>query len=443
MVRVGHGFGVGATMAVTLVMGIMLATSLRVVGAAGAPTVASPRTTLAVPGRVNAHVSLASFGRHVAAVWAASTAEGTTDVFVAVSRDDGRTFGVPVRVNSTPGQARVNGEQPPRVTLSSRSGGAVVVTVMWTAKTTVGTALLWARSDDAGQSFAASTLVGGTDAPGNRGWEALGADPSGRVHAVWLDHRRMAAPEATRAAAGHRHGDGREGAGKADGVAMAQRSDLYVDTLDDAAPPRAIAAGVCYCCKTAIAFGPANQIYLAWRHVYPGNFRDMAFAASADGGKSFSAPLRVSEDNWMLEGCPDDGPAMRVDGRGRIHLVWPAAIDERGAQVKALFHAVSSDGSTFRPRVRIPTEGQASHPQLAVGADNVLRVAWDESGGGTRRIVTGRAVLDGSGRPTFTRSVLDDERGVYPVIVRGTAETLVAWTAGPPDASVIRLARLP
>ena len=26
-----------------------------------------------------------------------------------------------------------------------------------------------------------------------KGWEAIGADASGGVHAVWLDHRRMAA----------------------------------------------------------------------------------------------------------------------------------------------------------------------------------------------------------------------------------------------------------
>ena len=100
----------------------------------------------------------------------------------------------------------------------------------------------------------------------------------------------------------------------------------------------------------------------------------MAFTLSRDGGRSFAAPVRVSQDNWMLEGCPDDGPAMKVDPKGRIHIVWPAVITERGSQVKALFHAVSTDGRVFSPRTRIPTEGQANHPQLDVAANGSLMV---------------------------------------------------------------------
>ena len=45
--------------------------------------------------------------------------------------------------------------------------------------------------------------------------------------------------------------------------------------------PQGVTGGVCYCCKTAIAAGPADTLYLAWRHVYPGNMRDMAFTVSA------------------------------------------------------------------------------------------------------------------------------------------------------------------
>jgi hypothetical protein len=90
----------------------------------------------------------------------------------------------------------------------------------------------------------------------------------------------------------------------------------------------------------------------------------------------------------MLEGCPDDGPAMRVDPKGRIHIVWPAVVTERGSQVKALFHTVSTDGQAFLPRTRIPTEGQANHPQLAVAANGSLALAWDESGSAPERLCT-------------------------------------------------------
>ena len=53
----------------------------------------------------------------MAIAWGASTPAGATDVYAAVSRDGGRTFGPPVRVNDVDGEARLNGEQPPRVAL--------------------------------------------------------------------------------------------------------------------------------------------------------------------------------------------------------------------------------------------------------------------------------------------------------------------------------------
>src|SRR5262249_9803663 len=154
----------------------------------------------------------------------------------------------------------------------------------------------------------AATTVGDSDAAGNRGWHNAVADGKGGVYTVWLDHRELARDEGM-ATSHHEHAGG----SKPDGVAMAQKSKLFVASLDGAVPPHAVTGGVCYCCKTALAVGGDGAVYAAWRHVYPGNLRDIAFAASRDGGRTFSAPVRVSEDRWMLEGCPDDGPAIAID----------------------------------------------------------------------------------------------------------------------------------
>ena len=164
------------------------------------------QTSLAVAGRANANVSLVADGSFVAAAWSGSTADGMTDIFASASRDGGVTFSAPVRVNSRPGDARVNGEQPPRLALATRAGNVPQIAVLWTAKSQGGTALLTARSSDGGKTFSPSSSVTGTEAVGNRGWEAIGADRKGAVHAVWLDHRRMAAPDASKTAAAHQHG---------------------------------------------------------------------------------------------------------------------------------------------------------------------------------------------------------------------------------------------
>jgi hypothetical protein len=281
--------------------------------------------------------------------------------------------------------------------------------------------------------------VPGSDAPGNRGWENVAADRNGRVYVVWLDHRELAQQDGTVAASHHDHAAPATDA-KPDGVAMAQRSKLYITSVDGAVAPRAITGGVCYCCKTAIAATADGGIVAAWRHVYPGNIRDIAFAASRDGGATFAPPVRVSQDKWVLEGCPDDGPAIAVDGKNRIHVVWPTLITEGNAETIALFYATSADGKTFTPRKRLPTEGMPHHPQIAIGADGSLALAWDESAGGKRTAVLARTTVDAAGAAaTLPRTVLGDAAAVYPVVAQIDGATVAAWTSGTSAASVIQV----
>jgi hypothetical protein len=398
--------------------------------------------TLAVPGRANATPSIAADGRFVAVAWSAALPSGATDIFLAVSRDGGTTFASPVRVNDKDGDARVNGEQPPRVTLGRAGTAGPQITVVWPTKGTAGTKLIYARSDDGGKSFGRSTGVPGADGAGNRGWQAAAVDRNGRVDVAWLDHRELAQQDGMVASTHHQHGGSSDA--KPDGVAMAQKSKLYVAAVDGSFAPHAVTGGVCYCCKTALAVAANGSLYTAWRHVYPGNIRDIAFTLSRDGGRTFAEPVRVSEDKWELEGCPDDGPAMAVDARNGIHIVWPTlATDAASAPTIALFYATSSDGRRFTPRERIPTEGLPHHPQMAIAADGTVNVAWDELAKGTRRAALAHLGTDAAGRPRFNRSIVSEgDSALYPVVAAAEGATFVAWTSKGAGDSVIRLARV-
>ena len=187
------------------------------------------------------------------------------------------------------------------------------------------------------------------------------------------------------------------------------------------------------------------------RVLYPGNIRDIAFAMSRDGGRTFAAPVRVSEDEWELEGCPDDGPAMAIDKQNRIHIVWPTLVTEATAEhaesaentvsrraqraprlnapepTIALFYASSTDGRRFTARERIPTGGMPHHPQIAIASDGSLVMAWDELAKGTRRAAYARASLDRTGRPTFTRTIVSgDEPALYSVVAATPDATIAA-----------------
>ncbi len=401
---------------------------------------ADNRLDMAIPSRANAYASVTASGAFVALAWGATTADGVTEVYTAVSRDAGRSFGSPVRVSAIP--ANLSGEQPPAVALVSKASGEPSLVVVWTSKSPAGTKLVSSRSDDGGRTFAEAVPVPGSDAAGNRGWESIVTDRDGHVAVVWLDHRELASSGPS-AAMGQHHEHAMGGEGKTDAVARAQRSKILFTRLDGAhAQP--VAAGVCYCCKTALAAGAHGAIYAAWRQVYAGNIRDIAFARSVDG-RTFGAPERVSEDNWMLDGCPENGPSLVVDAHDRVHVVWPTllpAADSTREPTLALFYATSVDGRTFTPRARIPTERVARRPQIALGSGDELFIVWDEQDAGTRRVAAARAKADGSGRMTFVRQPFaDGSTASYPVVASVPDANVVAWTSGSGASSTIRLTR--
>jgi hypothetical protein len=397
---------------------------------------------------------VAADGSFVAVTWGAS-APGQNDVFLATSRDAGLTFGAPVQVNTVAGEARLSGEQAPRVALApAASGSDPDISVLWTARGET-TSVKMARSRDGGKTFAAAVALQSSGAPGDRGWAALAVDRQGTAHAIWLDHRGLAAGRA----GGHVHSGhhanasavgagaaGRLGVPQEDGAAMAAKSGLYyANSHEPQSPGREITNGVCYCCKTALAASGDGALYAAWRHVYPGNFRDMALSVSRDDGRSFSAPARVSEDRWSIDGCPDDGPAIAVDSGGTVHIVWPTVFG--GAKPEgALFYASTRDGLTFTPRVRIPTLGgpQPLHPQVAVDRAGRIVVAWDELIEGRRVAAVRELKLRPRLEVEFGNVVTlsSDGPSMYPVLAATRAGVLAVWTTGG-EPSLIRARVIP
>jgi hypothetical protein len=387
----------------------------------------SPVLTLAVPGHANATPSIAAAGTRVAVAWSAREPGGKTDVLVATSADGGRTFGAPVRVNADRGTARVGGEMPPRVAFSGYG-----IDVLWTSRNDAGTTIRIARSED-GRTFGPSRELQQAGAPGDRGWPAVAADATGAVHAIWLDHRGLAAEGSAK----HVHGAARSTAEKHDGVAMAQKSALF---YSGGAGEQPIATGVCYCCKTAVASAPGGTVFAAWRHVFAGNIRDIAFTVSRDGGRSFAPLVRVSEDRWQLDGCPDDGPSMAVDEARVVHVAWPSVVD-RPEPHKAIFYTWTEDGRSFQPRARVTPIGRnAAHPHIVAHRAGVT-VLWDELIAGTRQVFAARRSRSNS---NFAAVALSDGHGAasYPVAVIAGDAIVAAWVKGGGEDSAVVVRRI-
>jgi len=420
----------------TIAIAALLA-SLQIAGtraaaqAAAQAATTSHELTFAIPGRTNAFPSIASDGRFIAVVWGATTTDGKADVFIVTSRNGGLTFGAPVQVNATGGEARLSGEMPPRVGIhTTASYGGPDVIVLWTARG-ANTEIKMARSDNGGRAFEEPVVLQSTNAAGDRGWPALTLDDKGDPHAIWLDHRGMAGEK-------HEHDPNTP----RDPVASAQKSALYY--ANGAGNEHELTKGVCYCCKTSLIAGPAGTLFAAWRHVYPGSQRDIAFSASRDGGKNFSDPVPNSKDGWAIDACPDDGPAMALDATGQtVHIVWPTVVDATSNDPRGvLFYTSTRDGGrTFAARTPVPTLGsaKASHPQIARDASGRLFLAWDESIKG-KRVAAVREIKPGDKvafGPIVT--ITGDAAGQYPVLAATSDNLIAAWTASGEGIKVARV----
>ncbi len=280
--------------------------------------------------------------------------------WVEVSSDEHRGA-LSVRIDSSNvvtivdslGSVQAHAEAPPQIAF----GSGKTVHVLYVVTKDVGkrfpvSALRAVSSNDLGVTWTNPVTV--TDDSlvfGSHNFHSLHAGPDGTVYASWLD--------------------GRNG-----------RSSTYMTHSVDGGQTWAANTKVsidesCPCCRTAVEAGQNGLVYVAWRTVLPGNIRDVVVARSTDYGTSWSAPVRVHEDNWEYAGCPHAGPSIRLDPSGALHVLWWTGKSERGG---VLYTRSVDSGLTFANPVDIAPQQTPipTHVQLALSNDGQIIAVWDD-----------------------------------------------------------------
>lgn len=297
--------------------------------------------------------------------WFGKDEDGQSAVYATTLRPSESEPAEPVRVSPSSASVNAHPQAPPQIAVSNDG----IVYVVWSTRKDIegrrfpASHLQLARSADGGRSFEEPVFVNDDfdGPPAGHTFHNLAVGPDGTVFVSWLDSRSEGEDHAQH----HHHG-------ASSTTVRVARSDDGGQTFE---PGIVVARGSCQCCRTSLHIDPYGTIYIAWRHIYGENTRDIAVARSYDGGRTFSLPTRVHDDNWDIDGCPHSGPVIATDGRGDVHVGWYTAAPGR----EGIYYAVSETGGTsFGEPEALITRVPISRVDLVPTESGVVMV-WEDA----------------------------------------------------------------
>jgi hypothetical protein len=322
----------------------------------------------------------------------------STSAFCYATSIDGKTFGAPIVIPGS-GDIQPHGENLPKIIFKPSHE----VIALWGAanpnpKNKYSGLVFYVQSFDEGKSWTApKTLVNDTASFDQRYYD-IALLPNGEAGIIWLDNRKTT---------------DKEGSG------------LYFAATNGKngfESARLISQPCCQCCRTDLFVDKKENVHVLYRGIIQDSIRDMVHIVSTNHGQTFSAPERISNDNWVINGCPHTGPAMTENADG-LHFAWFT-----GGKKHGCFYTKSTDnGSTFVMQDSVSAAG--SHPQLTSLSNGNVVIVWDEANKQNKRI--GIQLRNKEGRSEFkTYLTADDAFASYPVLLSLNEHTsIVAYTA--------------
>jgi hypothetical protein len=280
--------------------------------------------------------------------WVQMSNDSSSAFCYAVSKDGGKSFEKPTIIPSSH-NIEPHSENLPKIIF--KPSGEIIA--LWGAanpnpKNKYSGVVFYSQSFDEGKTWSdPKTLVNDTAGYDQRYYD-VALLPNGEAGIIWLDNRKTTTKEGSALYFANTQG----------------KNGFQQETL--------ISQPCCQCCRTDLFVDTKGGIHVLYRGIIQDSIRDMVHAVSTDGGKTFSAPQRISNDNWVIKGCPHTGPAM-TENKDGLHFAWFTGGNNPGC-----FYTKSTNkGNSFIMRDSVSSLG--SHPQMAALPGGELVVAWDET----------------------------------------------------------------
>jgi hypothetical protein len=235
------------------------------------------------------------------------------------------------------------------------------------------------------------------------GFASLFEMPGGALGLVWLDGR------------------------------VPQSMSVYFASFDAAWKQTAessVNARVCECCPMAVAM-TADGPLVAFRDRTNQEIRDIHVtrmenpSTSLGAGGTWTAAVPVHADNWRIEACPVNGPALSARGR-TVAVAWFTAKGNDGQA----YAAFSQDaGRTWGEPIRLDDRASLGRVDIELLDDGSAVATWVEFA--NERAQLRARQVSGSGERSAAATLAGaDERRLrgYPRLVRNGNDLVLAWT---------------
>ena len=298
------------------------------------------------------------------------------------------------RVNPNSGEATAWRGDPPSLAVSSDG----TLYVAWTARVpekSHATNLYISVSRDKGETFEKPVKINDHETPGAHGMHSLVIGSDGTVYVSWLEDPKKPSHEKSNLRS-HKISDQKSQEPKQGHKHMEENRNVFVAFSTNGgktfSSKTQVAGDACPCCKTSLAVAPNGRVYASWRQVLPGNFRHIAVAAIANRGQPASTRVIVSDDKWMLAGCPVSGSSLSVSSDGTLQVLWYA---DGQAGPKGVYRAESRNGGqSFSPRQLI-AEGMVQGTPIILRQSDRTFAVWQRGQGIEANVLT--ASIDSKG----------------------------------------------
>jgi hypothetical protein len=271
-----------------------------------------------------------------------------SDGYYVQSRDGGKTFTKPVKINQRPDMVTVGGERGPKIAI----GKDGAIHVAWLGQYQRNGGIWYTRSTDGGRTFEAERNL--LDTGTGTDEATIAADPSGNVFVLWLDGRVPNDPRNPGSTP----------------IFMAASKDNGATFAADQPLRYQPDKRACSCCRIEAVVGKDGYLYVAFRTGYQ-NIRDFYLLKGRKTENNFRL-VPVSADNWELEACPMSGPSFTVEDSGQVLISWMS-------RNRVYWSISSSDAMNFAPRVPTPQGGEGeNHPVVLINHQREVLLVWRE-----------------------------------------------------------------